>query len=518
MRITALQLPYPKAKTHQSAKAYQDEILHRLKTIDPDTTELIVLPAYVNAPGILDSNLLSDFVKTNGENLIQEIAFQANRLKSLICVGTLYQESISQWVNRTWLFGQNGKPITWYDKIHLTNREKELGLIAGSEPVIAEHNGVRFGFAVCSDLYFPAYFNALAMQNVDIILSPVSHRSEPVERIRIMCQCRSLDTDSYIIRSGYAADTERQEGNSLVASPEGTILADIEFGPGLLNLDISSNINSREPSLHGPDLVDSKHLFNFYPSYIGQEKTITNSTLPHLCAHRGVSHACPENTLPAFGAAIAMGVQEIELDLWMSADGIPIVCHDSSVDRTTNGEGIIAEMTWANIQSLDAGITLGSEWSGVRIPRFEDILNIVDGRLSINIHIKEPGFDGQLVKLVCDLLYEQGLPQMHYIAGDEDVLEVALDHAPEIPRACLAAQKVPDHMVTVAEKFACNRVQFGRNVTPKALKKAHELGLICNLFWSDELNDARSYLSMGINVVLTNAAHKLLPLISKSAG
>ena len=59
--------------------------------------------------------------------------------------------------------------------------------------------------------------------------------------------------------------------------------------------------------------------FNFYPSYIGQEKTITNSTLPHLCAHRGVSHACPENTLTAFGAAIAMGVQEIELDLHLSS-------------------------------------------------------------------------------------------------------------------------------------------------------------------------------------------------------
>ena len=517
MRIAALQLPYPKTKTHQSAKAYQNEILHRLKTIAPDAAELLVLPAYINAPGLLESNLLFDLVKTHGENFIEQISFQANRLKSLICVGTLYQKSVSQWVNRTWLFGPNGEPITWYDKIHLTNKERELGLIAGSDCVVAEYGGVRFGFAVCSDLYFPAYFDALATQNVDIILSPVSHKSEPVERIHIMCQCRALDTGSYIIRSGYAAGTERQEGNSLIASPEGTILANIEFGSGLLNLDISPNTKPRKPSLHGPDLVGLKHLPNFYRSNIGQEKTITNSTLPHLCAHRGVSHACPENTLPAFGAAIAMGVQEIELDLWMSADGIPIVCHDSSVDRTTNGEGMIAEMTWANIQRLDAGITLGAGWSGVRIPRFEDVLNIVDGRLAVNIHIKEPGFDGQLVKFVCDLLYQQGLPQMHYIAGDEDVLEVALDYAPEIPRACLAAQKVPDHMITVAEKFACNRVQFGRNVTPKALKKAHELGLICNLFWSDELNDAQSYLSMGINVVLTNAAHKLLPLISKSA-
>ena len=57
-----------------------------------------------------------------------------------------------------------------------------------------------------------------------------------------------------------------------------------------------------------------------------------------LCAHRGLSHACPENTLPAFGAAIALGVDEIEFDLWLSADGVPVVCHDPRVDRTTDGE------------------------------------------------------------------------------------------------------------------------------------------------------------------------------------
>ncbi|MAJ75049.1 hypothetical protein CMK13_18870, partial [Candidatus Poribacteria bacterium] len=159
MKIAALQLPYPKTKTHQSAKAYQNEILHRLKTIAPEATELLVLPAYINAAGLLEPDLLFDLVKTHGENFIEQISFQANRLKSLICVGTLYQKSVSQWVNRTWLFGPNGEPITWYDKIHLTNKERELGLIAGSDCVVAEHDGVRFGFAVCSDLYFPAYFD-----------------------------------------------------------------------------------------------------------------------------------------------------------------------------------------------------------------------------------------------------------------------------------------------------------------------------------------------------------------------
>ena len=68
LRIAALQLPYPKTKTHQSAKAYQNEILYRLKTIAPEATELLVLPAYINAAGLLEPDLLFDLVKTHGEN------------------------------------------------------------------------------------------------------------------------------------------------------------------------------------------------------------------------------------------------------------------------------------------------------------------------------------------------------------------------------------------------------------------------------------------------------------------
>ena len=100
-----------------------------------------------------------------------------------------------------------------------------------------------------------------------------------------------------------------------------------------------------------------------------------------------------------------------------------------------------------------------------------------------------------------------------YIAGDESVLEVALNYAPEIPRACLAAQNEPNRMVAVAEELACTRVQFGRNATDDALRRARDLELTCNLFWSDELTDAQRYVEMGIDVVLTNAAHKLLALV-----
>jgi len=522
LKITVFQPPYPEAATPQAAAACQVIMCHQLQTIEPGETELVVLPEYANAPGLTEQETLLQFARNEGEAFVQEVASQAKRLKALIALGTVCQRPGLQWVNRTWLFGRDGKAIAWYDKTHLTEVERGLGLTAGSEPVVIEHNGIRFGFAVCFDFYFPAYFEALAAQSVDVILCPSYQRSESTARIRTMCQCRALDSGAYIARSSYSMGSEDKGGHSLIASPEGTILANRRYEPGAMTVDIDPHAKLVKPASHGQPTVEYRALIELnrhpglYRPYVDQARAIIGSLFPRLCAHRGVSHVCPENTLPAFGAAIALGIHEIELDLWMSADGIPVVCHDPSVDRTTDGEGTITEMDWADIQRLDAGIKLGLGWSGVRVPRFEEVLDAIDGRAGINIHIKEPGSEGRLVRLVCDLLRARGLPQMHYIAGDEPVLEVALNYAPEIPRACLAAQNEPHRMIRVAEELACTRVQFSRNATGEALRYARDLGLICNLFWSDELTDAQEYVEMGVDVVLTNAAHKLLPLVSPS--
>lgn len=76
---------------------------------------------------------------------------------------------------------------------------------------------------------------------------------------------------------------------------------------------------------------------------------------PRICAHRGFNTVAPENSLPAFGAAIALGAQEIELDVWMTKDGVPVVAHDESVDRVSDGHGKITEMTFDELRRLDFG-------------------------------------------------------------------------------------------------------------------------------------------------------------------
>jgi glycerophosphoryl diester phosphodiesterase len=98
-------------------------------------------------------------------------------------------------------------------------------------------------------------------------------------------------------------------------------------------------------------------------------------------AHRGASAERPENTLPAFARALELGADGIELDVHLSRDGVPVVIHDDTVNRTTNGEGAVAEMAAADLQALDAG-------GGAGVPTLANVLDLVDDRMHVDIEVK----------------------------------------------------------------------------------------------------------------------------------
>ena len=347
----------------------------------------------------------------------------------------------------------------------------------------------------------------------DLVLLPEYANVPGIEGSEAM----DLDTGAYVVRSSYAMESGTG-GRSLLASPEGRILADVGAEPGVLRCEIDPKEKYVKPASHGQPLVEHSALLRsrrrpcLYRPYPDREEGLLSRPSPRLCAHRGLSEVCPENTLPAFGAALALGVEEMELDLWMSRDGVPVVCHDADVGRTTDGAGKITEMDWKTLRRLDAGISHAEAWRGVRLPRFEQVLDLVDGRTGLNIHIKEPGPDDRLVQLVCDLIRERGERGLHYVAGAEDVLSAARQYSPEIARACLAAQNDATKQIQLAGEYGCERIQFGRQVKEDALREARDKGFICNLFWSDDLEDALTYVEMGIQVILTNAAHRLVGL------
>lgn len=105
-------------------------------------------------------------------------------------------------------------------------------------------------------------------------------------------------------------------------------------------------------------------------------------------AHRGEHLQHPENTIPAFEEAVRVGADFIEVDVRTTADGKLVLSHDVTVDRCTNGQGKISEMTFDQVQALDAGIKTGPQFSGVRIPTFDQALDLARGRIGIYVDVK----------------------------------------------------------------------------------------------------------------------------------
>jgi glycerophosphoryl diester phosphodiesterase len=145
------------------------------------------------------------------------------------------------------------------------------------------------------------------------------------------------------------------------------------------------------------------------------------------------------------------------------------------------------------------------------MPRLEEVLAAMDGRIGLNIHIKSRGSEDAMVRRVCDHLTEHALPNIAYVALEtESDLRTAFEYAPEVPRACLVSQNDPSLSIDVAMRYSCHRIQFFRNVTQEHISRAHELGLVCNLFWSDDPADGVEYVHNGSDVILTNSPNTMI--------
>ncbi|MCY7670381.1 glycerophosphodiester phosphodiesterase [Bacillus altitudinis] len=110
----------------------------------------------------------------------------------------------------------------------------------------------------------------------------------------------------------------------------------------------------------------------------------------YIIAHRGSSSAAPENTIAAFDVAVEQGADYIELDVQMTMDQHVVVIHDDTVDRTTNGNGLVKSYTLDQLKKLDAGSWFDHQYTNERIPTLQEILERYSQRIGILIEIKHP--------------------------------------------------------------------------------------------------------------------------------
>ena len=123
-----------------------------------------------------------------------------------------------------------------------------------------------------------------------------------------------------------------------------------------------------------------------------------------LC-HRGAKNYAPENTLPAFKAALELGADGFELDTQLTSDGHVVVHHDKTVDRTTNGHGELFRLSLAELRELDAGSSFSEKFRGEKIPTLDEVFETIGKRALINVELKNfsTPFDN-LVENVCEVV------------------------------------------------------------------------------------------------------------------
>lgn len=231
---------------------------------------------------------------------------------------------------------------------------------------------------------------------------------------------------------------------------------------------------------------------------------------PRIVAHRGTSAIAPENTLPAFALALALGAPEVEFDVWTSADGRLVVCHDPKLDRTTTGTGRISERTADYIRGVDAGVKFGKAWESVRVPFLDETMALIAGKAVMNIHVKVDGPADGVMDAIAGLARDLRVTESVYIAGARNVLDAAHRRAPEIVRCCLEGQESGATIIARAQELHCQRLQFwGSKTTDADIRRARDLGLITNYFWSDDVAEAKRLISVGVMALLTNRAERV---------
>jgi glycerophosphoryl diester phosphodiesterase len=163
--------------------------------------------------------------------------------------------------------------------------------------------------------------------------------------------------------------------------------------------------------------------------------------LSPIIGHRGACAYAPENTIESIKTAADMGVKWVELDVMLTRDSVPIIFHDDTLDRTTNGSGNVADRDWSDIQELEAGSWFAESFSGIRIPTLDEALEtLIDLDLGLNLEIKPTaGREIETCEVALDVLSRvwDDHDRLLISSFQHVSLETAKDMAPEWARGLL---------------------------------------------------------------------------------
>jgi glycerophosphoryl diester phosphodiesterase len=231
-----------------------------------------------------------------------------------------------------------------------------------------------------------------------------------------------------------------------------------------------------------------------------------------IIAHRGASAYYPENTIPSFEGAIAMGADMVELDVQLTSDKEVVVFHDEIISRCTDGRGKIADYTLAQLKKLDAGNWYDKKFKNTRISTLMEVLDICKNKIAVNIEIKTEAVSKMFfggVEEKCLKIVAQSDMDGHVVFSSFDPR--AIMHLKQIDETAAVAvlyenkyyvSKLPSDIIDLvgADAFNCSKSEL----TKEWMIDVKSQGIPVNIYTVDDVRNLKKFLNMGVSGIFTN--------------
>lgn len=246
-----------------------------------------------------------------------------------------------------------------------------------------------------------------------------------------------------------------------------------------------------------------------------------------VISHRGANLVAPQNTIPAFEKSIEIGVDGFETDIHLTADGVPVVCHNYTIDETSNGTGEVTKMTLDELRTYDFGSYFHEKFTGTKAPTLEEFYTLCEtADIEImNVEIKPP-LDGnmEIVAKAIDAAKAHGLFDKLLISSfSADVLVECKKVDPECKTGYLYAPNKAHFYtnmffgyVEFAKKIKADYLHpHYSTVTKKYVKRLHENGIGVNVWTVDKPSTITKMMKCGVDGLITNAPETCKALIAR---
>ncbi|GGH15700.1 glycerophosphodiester phosphodiesterase [Paenibacillus segetis] len=222
-------------------------------------------------------------------------------------------------------------------------------------------------------------------------------------------------------------------------------------------------------------------------------------------AHRGFSSQAPENTMAAITLAMEQPyVNWVEVDVQLSKDGVPLLIHDYTLNRTTSGRGPVRDKTWAELKLLDAGSWKSKAYSGERLITLDEFLDAICGRLRANIEIKThdnlyPGIEGKVISAIKRRHMENDVVVTSF---SPTVLAKVREIGRDI-RTGLIMEGKPSDLILRLQLLQCSFLSINyRYLTPDLVSKVTNRGITIMAWTLDNVKVIRRIAAMHKDILI----------------